>query len=147
MKFLADDMLGRLAKWLRILGCDTLHLTQVSDDAVLRRAVREKRILLTRDRELAGRIPAGSGLWIQSENYIIQLRKIIRTVPLKVRIGRLFSLCLTCNIRVRKTAKSAVRGKVPAQTYKHQRTFWRCPKCSKIYWRGTHYKNALKQLK
>ena len=147
MKFLADDMLGRLAKWLRILGYDTLHLQEVSDDVILRRTLRDRRILLTRDRELAGRAPAHSCLLIRNIKYLPQVREVIKRVPLKIQKRRLFSICLECNIRVRRVVKRSVQGQVPAGVYGRHRFFWRCPKCFKVFWRGSHYENTWNQIK
>jgi hypothetical protein len=146
MKFLADDMLGRLAKWLRILGYDTVYVSGISDDELLRLAVREGRILLTRDLELAQKTPKGNCLFIRSHGYWTQLKEVLEGLELKVRSSRLFSICLECNTQVAKVTKKNLKGRMPSYAYAHHKTFWQCPHCCKIFWRGSHYENTLKRL-
>ena len=85
-KFLADVMLGRLAKWLRILGYDTLYFRDMDDQELIRRAVRDSRILLTRDRELSKR-DGFRVLLIADEDLESQLAQILKTMDLEPHIG------------------------------------------------------------
>jgi len=146
MKFLADDMLGRLAKWLRILGYDTLYLSATPDEVLMRRALAEKRVLLTQDQELAQKMPGTSVLLIRNNRYFAQLQEVSRSLKLKIHSDRLFSLCLECNIPVTQVAKKTVQKDVPSYAYQNHRIFWKCSHCAKVYWRGSHYDNTLKKL-
>jgi len=151
-KFIADHMLGRLARWLRILGYDTLFAAdsaagagQALDDAVIARlAQAEDRWLLTRDRQLLRRRGL-RGLLIEAENVEAQLAQVVRACGLTSQ--RLFTRCLVCNALLEEIAKSAVAGLVPPYVYRTQAQFRRCPACGRIYWRGTHWRAMSEKLK
>jgi uncharacterized protein with PIN domain len=146
VKFLADDMLGRLGKWLRILGYDTLSLPRTSDENILKKAIREKRILLTRDRELAEKATSKRSLFIVENRYQPQVREVIRKLRLKIKPKKFFNICLACNKPVKRIHKDRIKKLVPKTIYERNHYFWKCSKCKKIYWKGSHYTNTLKKL-
>lgn len=146
MKFLADSMLGKLAKWLRLLGYDTLYQRDAEDRELVRIALQEDRVLLTRDNELAGRrMVRDRTLFIDSQSTWSQLRQVIRHFGLESE-NSLFTRCLVCNAVLEDIPKSSVEGLVPPYVYQTQDRFQRCPSCSRIYWRGTHVEHVMDVL-
>ena len=135
MRLVADAMLGRLAKWLRVLGFDTLYWR--GDDAgLVRLTVEQNRLLLTRDTRLPARLPPGQTLFIENDHYDEQLRQVIEHLGRPPRVGR---RCLRCNVLLEAVERAALRGQVPEFVwYRHDR-FARCPGCLRIYWEGTHF--------
>jgi len=112
-RFFADCMLGRLARWLRALGCDTLYERAIDDNELLRRCRDEARVLLTRDNELAHRGGGLEVLFIESESTAAQLKQVMRAFGLQICEERLFSRCTHCNNPVEELPKEKARGRVP----------------------------------
>jgi len=132
MKFVADIMLGRLARWMRLLGFDVLY-PDTSDDKELLKFAGE-RIILTRDKDLGKK---KNVLLIKSVNVNEQLNQVINELNLK--ISRPLSRCSVCNQILAEVEKSSVKALVPERIYNNHDTFWRCPDCNRIYWKGSHY--------
>jgi uncharacterized protein with PIN domain len=140
-------MLGKLAKWLRLLGYDTVFSPDLGDVDIARRALREGRIVLTRDRGLAARKAVKRCLLIESHDYLQQLKQVIKEFGLKPSTERVFSYCLVCNRPVAEIAKEDVRELVPPYVLQTNVFFAQCPECHRVYWPGTHLKNTLEKLK
>lgn len=142
--FVADTMLGRLAKWLRILGYDTHYDPSLDDDALLRIARAEGRILLTRDHALARR-GGPHAFFVDQEDLVLQLRAI------RERFGEPadapFSRCPVCNARLTAVSREAVAPHVPAFIWQQHERFHRCPACGRVYWPGTHLKRMRSVLR
>jgi len=136
MQFLADGMLGRLAKWLRILGYDTVYQADAHDYELIRRARAESRILLTRDVELAQR-PSLQSILITSDDVVHQLHQVLRTCQLTTHAA--FSRCPVCNTLLADLEPNLARTRVPPYVSLTQTQFSECPECKRIYWRGTHW--------
>lgn len=145
MKFIADDMLGRLAKWLRILGYDVAYTVPISDAELLRRATAEGRILLTRDTKLIARCRKEEGLFIQSDALREQLKQVIEAHHLDVGAHAL-SRCLICNEPIQTVEKKTIKDSVPEHVYKAHDAFRQCPRCGRIYWPGSHVQRMLHTL-
>lgn len=144
-KFVVDTMLGKLARWLRALGCDTLYLRAVEDRRLLHLARAETRILLTRDARLARE--AGSlGLLVSTERLESQMREVIERLDLSPPEHGLLSRCLECNDLLEERRKEAVRGLVPEYVFSTQERFVGCPRCGRIYWQGSHADRILARL-
>ena len=142
VRLVADAMLGRLAKWLRALGYDTLYWR--GDDAgLVRLAMVEDRLLLTRDTRLPSRLPVGRSLLIESDHYDEQLRQVVSRFGLPPRMGH---RCLRCNLLLEPADKAALRSQVPEFVWNHHDRFARCPGCLRIYWEGTHYARMMETL-
>ncbi len=142
MRLVADAMLGRLAKWLRVLGYDTLYWR--GDDAgLVRLALAEDRLLLTRDTRLPSRLPPGRTLLIESDHYEEQLHQVAGRLGVPLQVGH---RCLRCNQPLEPAAKAEVRGQVPEFVWDRHDRFARCPRCRRIYWEGTHYARMLATL-
>ncbi|MEW6070124.1 MAG: Mut7-C RNAse domain-containing protein [Candidatus Thermoplasmatota archaeon] len=140
MKFVADHMVGRLAGWLRLLGFDVLYPRNLDDTELIKIAKEEGRILLTRDRKLAGEnIFVVRSLFIDK-----QLEQVVK--ELKLKIENELSRCSVCNTEIIKEAKEKVKSFVPERIYKEHELFWKCPKCNRIYWQGSHWKKIMKKI-
>ncbi|MEE9152304.1 MAG: Mut7-C RNAse domain-containing protein [Thermoplasmata archaeon] len=143
MKFLADHMHGSLTRWLRFFGFDTAYPQVLPDEKLIAIAKREGRILLTRDKDLA-RVKGIEALYIESTDLEEQLVQVIARFNLK--ITKAFSRCSICNSILTKVKKTHVKGKVPEKVYAWQDEFWKCEKCDKYYWQGTHFKGIKDKL-
>jgi uncharacterized protein with PIN domain len=128
-------MLGRLAKWLRILGFDTAYDPVLDDHALLRLARAEGRVLLTSDRELARR-PGAQSLLIEDMDLEAQLRQVVGALHLYPDAA--FSRCPVCNALLEALGREAVRDRVPAHVLRKYTEFRHCPHCDRVYWPGTH---------
>lgn len=134
--FLLDGMLGSLARWLRIMGYDSVYMRNEDDLTLL--SIRGDRYLLTRDRQLAQR--AGSqGLFIESDKLDVQLSAVVKRFGLRFDIQR--TRCTACNGRLEKVAKELIKDRVAAGTYDEIQEFWMCQGCGKVFWHGAHWKN------
>src|SRR6266850_3433737 len=142
-KFIADCMLGKLARGLRVLGYDAAYEHRISDVDLIRKARGDGRILLTRDTRLVQRRALPPHLLISSERPAAQIRQTIEAFDLKIDQGRLLTRCLLCNAGTEAIARDLVKGKVPPHVFDTQSRFARCPKCRRIYWRATHVKGIL----
>jgi uncharacterized protein with PIN domain len=134
-RFIADAMLGKLARWLRALGYDTLYL-QGDDHFIAARARAEGRILLTRDTELAHRRGLGAIL-IESQKLRSQLTQVVQTVgpPAPHTPAR----CMHCNGSLHSLSLAQARPLVPPYVAETQKTFHQCQNCGRVYWQGTHW--------
>lgn len=138
-KFLVDFMLGRLCKWLRILGFDAEYFTDLQNkNLLIYQALKEGRIILTRDHRLSKK-KALQILVLDTDNYEKQIHEVISQLNLKVDPEKMFTRCCLCNTRLEKIAKEKVEGKVPPFVFSTKNDFSYCPKCAKIYWPGTHW--------
>ncbi len=143
--FIADAMLGRLAKSLRILGYDVSYDSGIDDASLKLAAVRERRIILTRDREVAATGLPVRVVLIESDHHTEQLRQVMVDVRLPVP-DALFTRCLLCNVRVEDAPRADVEGSVPPYVFATQERFARCPRCGRIYWPATHVAHATEWL-
>ena len=140
--FVADAMLGRLARWLRLMGYDTLYQPTAEDHDLARAARAEGRLLLTRDQELARRRGLRS-LLIESDRLEDQLRQVLEELGLDNK--SVDARCALCNTSLQAISPSEVKSRVPAYVYARHDEFSWCPQCDKVYWRGTHWER-MKEL-
>lgn len=136
MTFLVDGMLGRLAKWLKILGFDA-RFAPVDDTVLLAAARREGRVLLTRDRELVRRARAHPALLVESLRWPDQVRQVLDHFGLREEV-RPFSRCLECNVPLEPLSAEAAARLVPPHVLERSPAFALCPRCGRIFWSGTH---------
>jgi uncharacterized protein with PIN domain len=136
-RFFADAMLGRLARWLRILGFDCAYESAIADEELVRRAASEERVILSRDRALPEEWRISGIRLLDSEELAEQIREVVRAFDLGGAV-RLFSRCNECNEPLRAAPKAAVAGRVPARILATQETFRECPACRRVYWEGSH---------
>ncbi len=146
-RFLADVMLGSLARWLRILGYDTVYDNQIEDDEIVHRCVVENRIALTRDVPLTERRDLPDALLIRSDRLMEQVREVLDYIGEAVAPDRFLTRCVVCNSVLESISKDAVRDEVPPYVFRTQQHFKRCPGCGRIYWGGTHREHILERLR
>lgn len=144
-RFVLDVHLGRLAKMLRMLGFDSLYSNSMEDRSLAEVSSRERRILLTRDRELLKRSLVSHGYYVRSPRPGEQLKEVLRRFDLGPRV-RPFTLCLRCNEPLEWVEKEEVRVELPEQVAKTYERFRRCPACGRLYWRGSHWEMMRKAL-
>ena len=148
MKFLCDQMLGTLAKWLRLLGFDTLYANdKMTDDDILHLAKAEHRMILSRDKTLIkrGKKLDLSVLEVQTVDLNEQLRQVLSKASVEPK--KVLSRCSLCNTLLQPISKEKVKDTVPPRIFQHNESFWICPTCDKIYWAGTHYENILETMR
>jgi len=136
-RFLADAMLGRLARWLRLLGFDTEYATELPDSEVVRRALDEERWILTRDRALPVEWRVSGILVLDSEAIADQLRDVVQAFRLAPWVQP-FSRCGECNAPLAEASRAEVAGEVPPGVLAAGHELQRCPGCERVYWRGSH---------
>ncbi|MBC7234378.1 MAG: Mut7-C RNAse domain-containing protein [Chloroflexi bacterium] len=135
-RFLVDAMLGRLAKWLRILGYDTRFDPTLNDAELVMLSQREDRVLLTRDAELAKR-KGLRALLIESEDLAEQLAQL--QDELGIDASASFTRCSLCNELLIEASWEEAEGHVPERVLGAHTRFRRCPSCGRFYWRGSHW--------
>jgi uncharacterized protein with PIN domain len=146
MKFAVDKMLGRLAKWLRILGYDTLFDPYLGSATIAKQAEDENRVFITRDAKLTKHSDPLSFFIVQSENYREQLREVVGHFKLDIS-SHLFTRCTICNKEIHLVEKEAVKDRIPEKSAVNFEKFYQCPQCKRVYWAGTHTQNTEKRLK
>jgi uncharacterized protein len=146
MKFIADTMLGKLAKGLRLLGYDVLYDPSHDDNEIIRLSLEQDRVILTRDTGLVNRPTAKNHLFITSDDPGEQVRQVIDTFGLSSG-PEILTRCSVCNTMLLKADKEVVRDKVPEFVYHANSDFLRCGECGRIYWRGSHVRMAARWMK
>ncbi len=136
--FIADCHLGKLAKYLRLMGFDTLYFSQIDDDELIRLALEQNRIILTRDKVLSERknIPV---LFLDSMETKAQLQTLISHFRLKEHPAP-FSRCIICNTPLQVAEKEKVLHRLPPKVQRSFSHFEYCPHCDRVYWHGDHYR-------
>ncbi len=147
MKFLADSSLGRLSRWMRILGHDTVYWRGDADRAFLRKAEKEGRVALTRRKDILARQHPGRVLIVESDRVEEQIVEVVTRLDLPLRPGAFFTICLECNVPLREVTRDDVRSEIPDYVYRTQHEFKRCPGCGRVYWPGTHRERAMVMLR
>jgi uncharacterized protein len=142
-RFVADVMLGKLARWLRALGYDTLYYRDAPDSRLLGIALREERRLLTRDVGLAARAGA-AGLLVRADGVDAQVREVVVACGLRSRAP--LSRCLECNGALAARGAAEVRDRVPPYTLATQPEFRECEGCHRVFWAGSHARGILRRL-
>ncbi|HEV8311685.1 MAG TPA: Mut7-C RNAse domain-containing protein [Burkholderiaceae bacterium] len=144
-RFIADAHLGRLARYLRFLGYDTLYRNAWSDRELVALAVAEQRILLTRDRAALMHRALTHGCYLRDDEPLAQLAALAQRLELSAdpaRPGR----CMLCNEPLRTIEKSTIVAQLLPATLAHHERFWQCPGCERIYWRGSHWQRLRRSV-
>jgi uncharacterized protein with PIN domain len=142
VKFIVDGMLGKLTRWLRMLGQDVKYSTQLDDDELVAMAEKEHRILLTRDTDLYKRASAkGVGaFYVAGKTEAEKLAELAERFGISLTIDLSRSRCPRCNAKILLTPKEKIAGKVEKNTFSFYSEFWECPSCGHVYWQGAHWK-------
>jgi uncharacterized protein len=148
MKFIVDNNVGRLARWLRALGYDTLFINPIDDGELVDIARRQGRIVLTKDTGIFRRRLVASGevkaIRVEGDDWRQQLAQVVRELGLET-VPR-FTRCLECNALLEVRTRDEVRTHVPAFVYRTQEDFLACPSCGRHYWQGTHWQRMRRDL-
>ena len=149
MKFIADSMLGKLARWLRMLGHDVTYTIQLNDNDLLELAKKENRVLLTKDLELYKRANAKNldALYLEGKSESERLAEVAKRYSLTLEIDMEKSHCPVCNTKLKATPKEQLSGEIEKNTFTYYDKFWKCPNCGQVYWQGAHWNQISKTLK
>jgi hypothetical protein len=149
MKFIVDHNVGKLARWLRVMGYDTLFFNGTDDWSMVRTALAEDRVILTRDTHILERRVITTGrlkaILIKSDNPELQMRQVMETLKLDHK-SKAFSLCLECNQPLQERTKEQVKDLVPSYVFKTHNQYMQCPACHRVYWKGTHWQAMTKRI-
>jgi uncharacterized protein with PIN domain len=147
-KFIVDVNVGRLARWLRVMGYDTLFFNDIDDGTLVSIGLRDRRVVLTKDTQITLRRAVTSGklkaLLIKDDDAKTQLRQVVEVFNLNRRLQ--FTRCLECNEPLVPRRKDEVRDLVPPYVFQTQSRYVQCPACNRIYWRGTHWQRMNNEL-
>ncbi len=148
MKFIADGMLGKLTRWLRILGHNVKYSNKLDDHQLITIAKKERRVLLTRDLELYKQATAKgvNAFYLEGTDEAERLAQLAKRFDIKLEVDMTISRCPKCNTRVKPIEKEKVGEKVEKNTFTYYNKFWQCPKCEQIYWQGAHWIRIRKTL-
>lgn len=147
MKFILTKELGRLAKWLRMLGFDAKYSSEGKKSSLIIEALQEGRVVITRSNRL-GDYPAGiKKVTIVKDDVQAQIKQVFHELSISPDESLMFSRCTICNDILNKENKADIKDKVPEYVFNTNESFYSCPKCKRIYWQGTHWGNVLDTLK
>lgn len=138
IKFVADVNVGELAKKLRLLGFDTLFRNDFTDKVIVDLSLKEKRVILTRDKRILKSRSVTHGYRIRNEDPNIQLKEVVGRFQLENNV-RLFARCSTCNDLLHPVEKSLLHNRLPIKTLLSSNVFMECKSCKKIYWKGSNF--------
>ncbi len=146
-RFIADAMLGKLARWLRVMGCDVEYFPAIDDGELVERAYRGGRLILTRDTLLVRRRRAQlNHFFVRGDDYRDQVRQVVAAFDIDP-FAHFLSRCLECNVLLVEVGREVVAERVPPYVFATQETFRACPACGRLYWRGTHRTRMVEELK
>lgn len=149
IKFIVDNNVGKLAKWLRIMGYDAFLFSGEDDGRMVKVALAQNRVILTKDTQVMKRRLITSGklkaILIKDDDIGAQLHQVVEALNLDYHFSP-FSICLECNQPLVEKNKDAVCELVPPHVLKTQRLYRECPACHRIYWRGTHWQAMKREL-
>jgi uncharacterized protein len=145
-KFVADVHLGRLTRYLRMMGLDVLYKNNFGDDQIVRTSLKERRAILTRDRGILKRNEVTHGYFVRSNKVEEQVKEVLIRFNLQKEIKE-FSRCVECNELLKPIKKEIVINQLPPKVVQLQNKFYKCPCCDKVYWKGTHYLRMLKFIR
>jgi uncharacterized protein with PIN domain len=148
LKFMTDGMLGKLTRWLRILGLDVEYTSAMDDKELVLKAKKEERVLLTSDLELYKQAVAkgAEAFLIESPNQTANLASLAKRFKFKLQVNVETSRCPKCNGTIKVVPKTEITDKIPPTTSSNYDKFWQCDNCSQIYWRGAHWNRIDKTL-
>ena len=148
-RFIADVHLGRLIRYLRMLGQDVYYKSNLNKEEVVKLSLDEKRTILTMDKNLLKRNEITHGYLVRNSDTEKQVIEIVKRFQLKNQLKE-FTRCLGCNSLLRKVEKGEIEFRLPQKVKEYQNEFYICKNCDKIYWKGTHFdrmKSLIQKIK
>lgn len=146
MKFIADNMLAKLTKYLRAIGYSCIYPPPQNLQEIKKLMETESRIFLTRSKKYNKLLPQKKLYILQSDSFPQQLKEILSKFNLELREEKMFSLCLLCNEPIKPIAREEIKDRLPEMVTKLYNEFYTCPKCSRIYWYGGHTKRMKEKI-
>jgi uncharacterized protein len=148
VKFILDGMLGKLARWLRMMGYDTEYSTDLNDSELLTTSKRDNRILLTRDLALYQHAVAknAQAYYVEGLTEPDRLATLSTRFEIALTMDMTKSRCPKCNTALISTSREEIAQKVEKNTLLYYNEFWKCPKCGSVYWQGAHWKKIYATL-
>ena len=149
IKFIVDNNVGKLARWLRLIGYDTVLFKQKDDAIMIKTALGDNRVVLTKDTQFTKRRLVTNGqlkaILIKQDNPKTQIQEVVKALNLNYNF-KPFSLCLECNQTLVPRVKEEVQSLIPPHVFQTQTQYTECPACHRIYWQGTHWQAMVKKL-
>jgi uncharacterized protein with PIN domain len=144
--FAVEKTLGKLTKWLRLIGFDVIYEGDIgaADNAAYASA---NRILLTRSRRVRPGPESRRHVVVQSDDPFVQLQEVVRALDIRFEDIRPFTRCILCNTPIEDVDKHTVRHLVPDYVWQNQTRFRRCRRCRKVYWPGSHIDRSMQRIK
>jgi len=148
LRFLADGMLGKLTRWLRMLGCDVKYYDNLEDEELIKTAKEENRVLLTRDIQLYRRASMNNiqAYLVKCSTETERLAEVAQQFNIELEIDVNNSRCPKCNAKLETVPKDKIKDKVPQATLCFFNDYWICPDCGQIYWQGSHWQKINRKL-
>jgi uncharacterized protein with PIN domain len=145
-RFILDVHLGKLARYLRMLGFDAAYKREQDNVTIIDLSLQQQRVILTRDLGILKQSRVTHGYWLRHDEPRQQLQEVVLALDL---FGQLqpFTRCMDCNGRIQPVDRTLIRERINPNTFQQFREFWQCRDCMKIYWRGSHYEGMLRQVK
>ena len=145
-RFIVDAHLGKLARYLRMLGFDAAYQQNIENAGIVESALREKRIILTRSREILKHNRVTHGYWLRYDDPQYQLAEVVWELDLSRQV-KPFTRCMTCNGIIEETDKAGLAGKVDSSILQRYSEFRRCRDCGNIYWQGSHHEHMSRLIR
>ncbi|MBO8130421.1 MAG: Mut7-C RNAse domain-containing protein [Candidatus Marinimicrobia bacterium] len=146
MKFIADNMLGKLAKYLRALGYNCIYPPPENIDKIIEYIKKEDRIFITRSKKYTGQIEKSNIVILYSDKIDKQILELREKVKISYDPEKLFSRCLICNIEIFPVEKLDEKKNIPRRVFEYFKEFYKCPQCNRIYWMGGHTKRMTEKI-
>ncbi len=145
-RFIADVHLGRLARYLRILGLDVLYQNDYEDKTIIAVSQQTHRIILTRDLGILKNSRVTHGYWLRNTDPVKQLKEVAQSLQLESNF-KPFTRCCVCNGQLQSVSAEQIWHRIPPDTRRYYDTFYQCDECLQVFWKGSHYARILAQLK
>lgn len=148
LRFVTDSMLGKLSRWLRMLGHDVEFAGDVDDRTLLEVSKAQDRVLLTRDAELfrSATKQGSKAVFVKGDSPAERLAIVFRELNLELRFDPDYSRCPACNTKIKSVSKNEILSEIPPSTAIFYGRFWKCQGCGKVYWQGSHWKRIAETL-
>lgn len=145
--FVAECTLGKLCKWLRLAGFDTLYDPRAPDEfGLLAYADQQKRLVLTRTKRIFSRLSSKRAIFVAFNDPRDQMRQVIETFGIHRKDLHPLTRCLCCNASLVPCSRDSVQGRVPEYIAQTQQTYHSCPHCHRLYWPGSHARRCLEMI-
>lgn len=147
-RFIADTMLGDLARWLRIMGYDVIYYKDLEDHQIIEAAMMGDRIILTRDRGLFHKARKASvrAVLVESTDSAERIAEVAKKTGIEIRADPSLSRCPECNGVLEKVGRERVRDRVPPAALSAYEEFYLCTRCGNVYWAGSHWENIRRKI-